>query len=252
MHLVVVWWPKLKRVLPEVSPVTAWHRNMCVVFFRKSWEKSPRFAQHGDTVSTTPWRKLPMTDVAKDCFCHCRDASEKLVDFTKASWQTPKKAAEVRRDDMYDVCQGLIIVWSWSAVRMMKMLVTRILVPLDLNSSKARGVGLFHSGLPTTDLQRWIISQNTKKTLWNLETLSWSAYQCLVLIVCEDQELTANEVFCHLSCYTSYSHPEKLQRIQDATPPATDSATAADTSKFVFGLTFRHSWTYSEQLASST
>ena len=25
-----------------------------------------------------------------------------------------------------------------------------------------------------------------------------------------------------------------------------------DTSKFVFGLTFRHSWTYSEQLASST
>ena len=34
------------------------------------------------------------------------------------------------------------------------MLVTRILVPLDLNSSKARGVGLFHSGLPTTDLQK--------------------------------------------------------------------------------------------------
>ena len=90
MHLVVVWWPKLKRVLPEVSPVPAWHRNMCVVFFRKSWEKSPRFAPHGDTVSTTPWRKLPRTDVAKDCFCHCRDASEKLVDFTKASWQTPK------------------------------------------------------------------------------------------------------------------------------------------------------------------
>ena len=59
MHLVVVWRPKLKRMLPEVSPVTAWHRNMCVVFFRKSWEKSPRFAQHGDTVSTTPWRKLP-------------------------------------------------------------------------------------------------------------------------------------------------------------------------------------------------
>ena len=25
-----------------LSPVTAWHRNMCVVFFRKSWEKSPR------------------------------------------------------------------------------------------------------------------------------------------------------------------------------------------------------------------
>ena len=27
---------------------------------------------------------------------------EKLVDFTEASWQTPKKAAEVRQDDMYD------------------------------------------------------------------------------------------------------------------------------------------------------
>ena len=48
-----------------------------------------------------------------------------------------------------------------------------------------------------------------------------------MLIVCEDQELIANEVFCHLSCYTSYSHREKLQRIQDATPPATDSATSA-------------------------
>ena len=177
---------------------------MRVVFFRKSWlgEKSPRFAQHGDTVSTTPWRKLPRTDVAEDCFCHCRDASEKLVDFTKASWQTPKKAAEVRQDDMYDVCQGLIIVWSWSAARMMKMLVTRILVPLDLNSSKARGVGLFHSGLPTTDLQKMKNLPKYKKTLWNLETLSWSAYQCLALIVCEDQELIANEVFCHRSYYT--------------------------------------------------
>ena len=48
-----------------------------------------------------------------------------------------------------------------------------------------------------------------------------------MLIVCEDEELIANEVFCHLSGYTSYSHPEKLQRIQDATPPATDSATSA-------------------------
>ena len=65
-----------------------------------------------------------------------------------------------------------------------------------------------------------------KKTLLNLETLSWSAYQCLVLIVCEDQELIANEVFCHRSCYANYTHPEKLQRIQDATPPATDSATS--------------------------
>ena len=34
------------------------------------------------------------------------------------------------------------------------MLVTRILMPLDLNLSKARGVGLFHSVLPTTDLQK--------------------------------------------------------------------------------------------------
>ena len=103
MHVVVGWWPKLKGVVvPEVSPVTAWHRNMCVVFFWKSWEKSPRFAQLGGTASTTPWRKLPRTDVAKDCFCHCRDANGKLVDFTEASWQTSKKAAEVRQDDMYD------------------------------------------------------------------------------------------------------------------------------------------------------
>ena len=103
MHVVVGWWPKLKGVVvPEVSPVTAWHRNMCVVFFWKSWEKSPCFAQLGGTASTTPWRKLPRTDVAKDCFCHCRDANGKLVDFTEASWQTSKKAAEVRQDDMYD------------------------------------------------------------------------------------------------------------------------------------------------------
>ena len=32
----------------------------------------------------------------------CRDANGKLVDFTEASWQTSKKAAEVRQDDMYD------------------------------------------------------------------------------------------------------------------------------------------------------
>ena len=57
--------------------------------------------------------------------------------------------------------------------------------------------------------------------------MSWSAYQFLVLIVCEDQELIANEVFCHRSCYANYTHLEKLQRIQDATPPATDSATSA-------------------------
>ena len=48
-----------------------------------------------------------------------------------------------------------------------------------------------------------------------------------MLIVCEDQELIANEVFCHRSCYANYTHPEKLQRIQDATPPATDSAASA-------------------------
>ena len=48
-----------------------------------------------------------------------------------------------------------------------------------------------------------------------------------MLIVCEDQELIANEVFCHRSCYANYTHPDKLQRIQDATPPATDSATSA-------------------------
>ena len=58
----------------------------------------------------------------------------------------------------------------------------KILVPLDLNSSKARGVGLFHSGLPTTDLQKMNNLPKYKKTLWNLETLSWSVYQCLVLI----------------------------------------------------------------------
>ena len=48
-----------------------------------------------------------------------------------------------------------------------------------------------------------------------------------MLNVCEDQELIANEVFCHRSFYANYTHPEKLQRIQDATPPATDSATSA-------------------------
>ena len=43
------------------------------------------------------------------------------------------------------------------------MLVTRILVPLDLNSSKARGVGLLHSALPTTDLQKMNNLQKYKK-----------------------------------------------------------------------------------------
>ena len=58
----------------------------------------------------------------------------------------------------------------------MKMLVTRILMPLDLNLSKARGVGLFHSGLPTTDLQKmntYKLPKCKKKTLilkyWDLE-----------------------------------------------------------------------------------
>ena len=55
-----------------------------------------------DTVGTTPRRKLPRADFAKDCFCHCRDATGKLVHFTEARWQTPKKADEVRQDDMYD------------------------------------------------------------------------------------------------------------------------------------------------------
>ena len=48
-----------------------------------------------------------------------------------------------------------------------------------------------------------------------------------MLIVCEDQELIANEVFCHRSSYANYTQPEKPQRIQDATAPATDSATSA-------------------------
>ena len=55
-------------------------------------EKSPRFAQHGGTASTTPWRKLPRTDVAKDCFCHCRDANGKLFDFTEANRQHIEKS----------------------------------------------------------------------------------------------------------------------------------------------------------------
>ena len=108
------------------------------------------------------------------------------------------------------------------------MLVTRILMPLDLNLSKARGVGLFHSGLPTTDLQKMNNSNlpkcKKKDLLKSQGTLSRSAYQCLVLIVCENQESIANEVFCHRFCYANYTHPEKLQRIQDATAPATDSA----------------------------
>ena len=56
--------------------------------------------------------------------------------------------------------------------------------------------------------------------------MSRSAYQCLVLIVCENQESVASEVFCHRFCYANFTHPEKLQvqRIQDATAPATDSA----------------------------
>ena len=70
----------------------------------------------------------------------------------------------------------------------MKMLVTRILMPLDLNLSKARGVGLFHSGLPTTVLQKMNnhnLPKCKKKTLilksWDLEPecLSMPRAYCL-------------------------------------------------------------------------
>ena len=90
-----------KGLIPEVSPVTAWHRNMCVVFsgraerrvssFCSTWTPSAQLREESFRGPTSLRLLLSLP------WCQW-----KIFDFTECSWQTPKKAAEVQQGDMYD------------------------------------------------------------------------------------------------------------------------------------------------------
>ena len=123
--------------LKTASVIVVMPMESVLILRRQVGKHRKKLLKFDRTICTTTWHHV-LTKVALEA----------------TTVRSTKSILTSRRSGLASHCQGLIIVWSWSAARMMKMLVTRILMPLDLNLSKARGVGLFHSGLPTTDLQK--------------------------------------------------------------------------------------------------
>ena len=83
----------------------------CVLGIRAAMSSCPGDYNNGsnneDESFQPPVREVPCIDSSGTCVCHCRDVSGTLVSGSEKSWNTFLKAAEIRKDSIWNALQVL-------------------------------------------------------------------------------------------------------------------------------------------------